>query len=104
MPKNVISSSNSSSSSFSGELEVQEILEKRYVSKEKSYLWKVRWSDGDTTWEPKSSFVDDDGTINEVWAEYEQICSKTQAGMFHYSAYLCLPFQMRTQDRVKNLP
>ena len=50
------------------ECNLERILAHKTVGKRK--LWHVLWQDGETTWEPRASFVFE-GQANLVWRAYE---------------------------------
>jgi len=35
--------------------------------------WKTRWSSGEETWEPRECFEDDDGTVNDIFLQFNKI-------------------------------
>jgi len=36
------------------------------------FEWKTRWTSVKSTWEPETSFIDNDGTVNDIYANYER--------------------------------
>ena len=50
---------------------VESILRRKKVGEQ--YLWQVKWQGyDDTSWEPESCFISEDGTRNDIWDKYEQ--------------------------------
>ena len=53
---------------------VASILSRKLDKNSKEMLWRVCWEGyPDKTWEPRSSFVSEDGSINDVWSKYEDL-------------------------------
>jgi len=47
------------------------ITDRKYYSEDSTILlWKTKWSSGEYTWEPKESFIDEDGTENDIYKDY----------------------------------
>ena len=54
---------------------VESILRRKKVGEQ--YLWQVKWQGyDDTSWEPESCFISEDGTRNDIWDKYEQFHPK----------------------------
>ena len=58
----------SASDADEAEHKVERILAHKTAGERK--LWHVLWRDGETTWEPRASFVFE-GQVNAVWRAYE---------------------------------
>jgi hypothetical protein len=51
---------------------VVSVTKRRWNETEKRLEWLVTWNDGGQTWEPKESFVEDNGPVNVVWLKFEE--------------------------------
>jgi hypothetical protein len=63
---------NDSRSSSESEDLVVAVTKRRWNEAERRLEWLVTWQDGANTWEPKDSFIEEDGPVNEVWLEFEE--------------------------------
>lgn len=58
---------------MSEESKVLSIERKRFNKRTFQWEWKVVWEGGSITWEPKDSFMDEDGTFTSCFLRFEQI-------------------------------
>jgi len=55
---------------FSQEFVVTAILDQRHNTEMNRIEFYTAWADGDYTWEPKESFIDDDGVYTDLFLDY----------------------------------
>lgn len=59
------------------EYDVTDILDRRKFDAER-YQWKVKWTDGSTTWEFEECFKSNSG-VTDVWQDYEKAHRRIQS-------------------------
>ena len=98
------------------EYAIDQVVEKMWNHSARRFEWQTIWSNGEETWEPRESFIDqlEDGTVisNEKWLHFEEsskdsnMSSCTEATSLSVSAFgdTKLPATSSSSSTLMNAP